>query len=869
MLKLIPGPGLRLIPGSGPDHARGMLVGEAGGETEHHQQRPFAGKSGRVLTAYCLAAGLPRPNLYITNIYPYWTGPGNPDPTPEQIHSQQWRLEADIERIKPRVIGAVGRIATRWFLGDVDMDVTHGVPYWSDRAPGAIIVPIYHPAAGFYDPDLAAFSQDDVMRFAHYLGNPVDVRRAPEFEFVLHEDAPEFIEGAVDTEGIEDKPWGASWCVDGRVCHVWIWKPGQRTPRLRGFIEFHNALYDLKILRSMGISTQGLRYGDTMLRLFNLQLEPQALKSAAYRHLGLKMGHFDETVRPHFDALALRWLKRAAAAEYAKPWPVAVQDYAKKKNRIYKPQGVGRRIKNLLRSYRKEQNWRLFGIVPDKPVKLEKRWEKIGENAYSDETEPYQSLATRAVGEPFPEFSIFCVPTDQAVEYSGTDAGATSALVPKLDTLIDAKGLRSVYNMDRRALPFVDRMQECGMRVDVKGMREFEADLEVIREQTRRRVQQVTGYRWFNPGSADQVARWLYSSQGLPVMTYTESGRGSTADSALKMLRGYHAQDPDVAEFIDALQDYREADKYLGTFVGPIFDYLKRDAEGFWRLHANFRVTRVVSGRLSSFDPNVLALPARTKLGRRIRTYFVARPGWILVDCDLSQAELRVGAHFSRDPRMREAFETGVDLHSLTTSLIFHIAIELVEKDSPERYASKIVNFAVFYGISAKALLEQLYKADVFTFTLEDCEKFIREWFRIYGSVRTFQEKLWRQAAIDGFVRDMWGRICYVPNLRVMDDKLKESAQRLAANMPIQSTVSGLIKRAETRVHDYIEEGGLRDVIWPWLQMHDELLLEARLDVADEMKRDLGLMMTADQSRLSVPIKADAKTGASWGSAKG
>lgn len=858
----------RLIPGRGPVPADGMFVGEAGGQTEHFRQRPFCGKTGDVLTAYCQAAGVARSDTFITNTYPFWTGQGNPDPTPEQIKAEEWRLIADIKRVRPRVIGAVGRIAARWFLGDVDMDTVHGIPYFSDKAPGAIIVPIYHPAAGFYDPDFAAYSQEDVMKFAYYLANPVSARTPPRYTYKLWKKPPAEIRGAVDTEGLEDAPWGLSWCEDGVTCNVYIWKKEHKPPKLSGFIEFHNALHDLKILRAMGIETRGVAYGDTMVRLFNLQLEPQSLKAAAYRHLSLKMHEFDEVVRPHFNALAVRFLERAAAGEYPKPEPIAVADYAKKKDRLYKPQGVGRRIKNLLKSWEKDQASIAAGILPDKPVRLENRWSKIGESQWVDQTEEYQQQAEDAVGETFPSFSIFCVPTDQATTYSGTDAGATALLVPKLDELIEQKQLRRVYEMDRRALPFVDRCQEVGMRVDKKKLHEFEIELRDMRERARRRVQSVVNNRWFNPGSAEQVAKWLYVMKGLEALTFTDSGRGSTKDSALKMLRGYNKEDPDVVEFLDALKEYRESDKYLGTFVEPIFGYMRRDRDGYWRVHPNFRVTRVVSGRLSSFDPNVLALPARTKLGRRIRGCFIAREGYILVDCDASQVELRMMAHHCRDPRMVQAFENDEDLHSITTSIIFRIALEEVIKDSPERFVAKTINFAVMYGITARALLEQLYKAEIFHFTLEDCEKFIREWFKVYGSVLIFLQKLWREATKLGHVRDMWGRLCYIPNLRVIDNKLLEAAKRLCGNFPIQGGAHGLVKRAEVRVLDWIDSEGLSDHVQPWLQMHDELLIEARKDLEDDVKRFVSLAMVADQRKISVPLKADAKSGMSWLEAK-
>lgn len=746
------------------------------------------------------------------------------------------------------------------------------------------VIGIYHPAAGFYNPELAAFAQEDVQRFAYYLLNPVDPKRAPLVDVEFVEEAPrEIRDAAVDTEGLEDKPWGLSWSPlkqrgPRTKTYVWIYKPGKRVPRLAGFILFHNALHDLKILRAMGINTRGLDYGDTMVKLYALQLEPQSLKAAAYRHLGLKMREFEEVVRPHFNKVALRWLRRATLPDYPKPRPIPIADFKKRKFRIYKPWHAGRRIENMLRAYRNDERKVARGEEVEKPVKLEKRWADLGESNERaigssekiDLTEIYQAQAERAMGSTFPDFSIFQVPHDEAVQYSGVDAAATALIDAPINLLLKSRGVDRVYeDMDRRAIPFVDRMQEKGMRVDVEKLKGLESDLEELRTKSLHRVQRVVGDRWFNPGSGDQVAGWLYSHWGLAVQTYTDSGRGSTSDAALQMLKGHHAHEGEVREFIEGVQDYRESEKYLGTFVRPIFYYLREDWQGNWRLHANFRITRVLSGRLSSHDPNVLALPSRTALGKKIRYIFIAGDGYVLVSADFSQLELRVGAHFSRDRRMREAFETGVDLHTLTASLIFKIPMEQIAKDDPRRYCAKIVNFAVFYGISARALLDQLYVGNIFTFTQEDCQHFIDEWFKLYSSVPDFQRRLWREAEKNGFVRTMFGRICYVPNLRVGDEKLRDAARRLAANFPVQGTGSDTTKRAEIRVHERIEKTGMRDEVWPILQMHDELLIESREERVDETKEILEACMTADAGLFSVPITADASSGRSWAEAKG
>lgn len=884
-----------LISAVGPARCDILLVGEAGGQTEHRTGRPFAGKAGAVLTTYLRAAGIPRPDVRITNVYPFWTGPGNPDPTPDQIAAEQWRLEEEIRTCRPKIIATLGRVATQWFLGpDATIEHTHGIPHFSTKAPGAMILPTTHPAAGFYEPARAAHCQDDLMRLAYYIHHPVKDTQPPKIRVRLVRRLPDVIEdAAVDTEGLEDRAWGLSWSHDGITTYVYIWDGKPITTVFRN-ITFHNAPHDLKILRAMGVDTTGLKYDDTMVALYNLGLEPQGLKSASYRHLGLKMDEFDDVVRPHFTRVALDYLNRAVVLPFPKPRPIPVEDYTKKKYRLYKPQSAQQRIKNIITSYHKKSAERAAGIEKgnDDALRLERKWRLL------EDVDPpgcilhgpvpeYQAEIECRMKESFPDFSIFHVPTDQAVQYSGIDAAATALLKPKVMQLVKERGLEKVYDMDRRALPFVDRMQEVGLRVNKPKLMALEDKLSTIREQCRRSVQSIVGDRWFNPGSDEQVHDWLYRTRGIPVTKWTDGGktknkRGSTSATALKMIRGYYGKEhPEIDQFTRDLALYRETDKYLGTFVEPIFYYMRRDRNGDWRIHPNFRVTRVISGRLSSHDPNVLAFPTRTDLGKLIRDCFEAAEGFAIVSCDMSQIELRMMAHLCGDRTMRTSFEDDIDLHSLTASILFKEPLTAYKKgpdgkrpglQEKRRYVAKTINFAVMYGISPKALLEQLYKAEIFDYDEDQCKGFIRDWFKIYGSVRVFLERLWKQAEKDGFVRDMWGRICYVPNLRVGDDQMREAARRLAGNMPVQGGAHGLVKRSEITLHEWIEESGFRDQIRPWLQMHDELILETWRGTDDRFVKGVvekvQEIMVQDQDLLRIPIKAEGGYGTSWGSAK-
>jgi DNA polymerase-1 len=278
-------------------------------------------------------------------------------------------------------------------------------------------------------------------------------------------------------------------------------------------------------------------------------------------------------------------------------------------------------------------------------------------------------------------------------------------------------------------------------------------------------------------------------------------------------------------------------------------------------------------GRLSSGkigrekNLNVLAMPTRTEEGKKIRGLFVAPDGWNFLSADLSQIELRVMAGASKDARMMSAFVNGEDLHILTTSLIFGMKKESITKQSPQRFVGKLLNFAIMYGISGRALLEQLAANGIYNYNLKDCEKFIAEWFKVYPGVRAYLEYCWAKAEETGEVRDWLGRVRYVPNIRVPKGPTKEAAKREVGNHPIQSGAHEQVKLAEIELVPWMRAN--RKIARPVLQIHDELLVLAK--VGQEKKvaaRIVAAMVNGAEKRFGVPVKADASWGKTWAEAK-
>lgn len=817
------------------------MIGEAPGREEHYRGTPFVGKAGIVLGTYMRAAGLKRRDTFVSNVYQYWPGPGNPTPSEKQVkEGERWILEELKKREKLKVVAAVGRVAARWFLGDVDMETHHGLPMRSERTK-AIVVPCYHPAAGFYDPRVAARCQDDfrVVRRVLEEGPPEHYPSEPPKARLSIDLIPPG--AALDTEGTVRAPWGMSWsngedCSVGGIGTHLVAKDEGYEQKLPNRLIFHFALHDLPVLRAMGYRTDYLSYDDTMVMAFVLQLEPQGLKTLAYRHLGVEMREYEDVVRPYFDQAVREWIEKVLEREA--DLPPAEEHLVKEKGvwRIKRPHKMATRLRSLLKSETPEKNY------PELPEKM------------------------RGLGEfiagPFPDFSeaLFLVPDEEAVQYAGTDAWATKKLAPILMKKIKERKLEDVYEMDRAALPYVDMMQQNGLPVDVEKARELDAEFRVDIMGLEEDLRSIVGRKDFNHRSTDDLAEVLFRQFNLPKVKLTPKGADSVDKKVIKILRAKVVEEEQKV-FLDKLVECKEMEKLNGTFVAAVLRFARETDIG-WRLFINLKTTRVVSGRLSSEDPNILAFPVRTESGKRVRKLFVARKGWVILSVDQSQIELRTMAHESQDERMIEAFWNEEDLHVTTGQGLFK---EKVIKES-KRYVSKTCNFAIMYGISARALLETLHAYGIYDYNVRDCDRIIWDWFKVYPGVWGYLNRLWKEAEKTGEVRDMWGRVRYVPNIRLPKGPLQEAAKREIGNHPIQAGAHGLVKRAEGRLVGYMRD--CREHVLPILQVHDELLVEVKRSQRRQVETVMREELERDKDRFSVPILTDAESGPSWGEMK-
>jgi len=349
----------------------------------------------------------------------------------------------------------------------------------------------------------------------------------------------------------------------------------------------------------------------------------------------------------------------------------------------------------------------------------------------------------------------------------------------------------------------------------------------------------------FMLGSTQQVARVLFEKLGLTPGRKGKTGY-STDTRVLRTIRGDHA-------IVEVIEEWRELTKLINTYLGPLPSLIGADR----RLHTTFNQAVASTGRLSTSNPNLQAIPIRTELGREIRSAFVAEPGHRLVSADYSQIELRILAHVSGEPKLREAFARGEDIHRAT-------AAEVLGKDpatltTGERSIAKMINFGIVYGISAYGLSENL------EIPKEQAQAYIDAYLARFPHVQDFIQRTIEQATEDGYVTSLLGRRRPVPEIRASNRQTRGLGERLAVNFVMQGSNADIIKVAMIAIHRRLrEEGRAARLV---LQIHDELLLEVP-DPEVSAVRELVREEMCNAYPLDPPLAVDVGAGDDWNEAK-
>jgi DNA polymerase-1 len=423
-------------------------------------------------------------------------------------------------------------------------------------------------------------------------------------------------------------------------------------------------------------------------------------------------------------------------------------------------------------------------------------------------------------------------------------ADVTGRLASVLRQEVEDHGLASVYEeIDAPLVPVLARMEEAGVKIDPAALAEMSIKLEREADAKAREIYERCAME-FNINSPKQLGDVLFNKLGLPIPV--KYGKGKKISTAVDVLEGL-AEEHEVPRLV---LEYRQLTKLKSTYVDAL-PALMRTGSG--RVHTTFGQTGTATGRLSSANPNLQNIPIRTELGREIRASFIAEPGYVLLAADYSQIELRLLAHFSKDPLLVEAFRRGDDIHTLTASQVFGVPPLMVTPEHRRR--AKAVNFGIVYGLSPFGLSQQL------GIETGEAKKFIDSYFETYSGVRTFIDGTLAQARRDQHVKTLFGRIRPIPDINSKNSNLRGFAERTAVNTPLQGTAADLIKIAMIRIDDEMRKRKLKSRMT--LQVHDELVFEVAESELDAMKTLVREHMEGAHE-LAVPLRVDLGVGPNW-----
>jgi DNA polymerase-1 len=433
--------------------------------------------------------------------------------------------------------------------------------------------------------------------------------------------------------------------------------------------------------------------------------------------------------------------------------------------------------------------------------------------------------------------------TKQLVDYACANANVIWSLRDSLQKELQQQGLWQLFaEVEMPLIPVLAAMEENGIALDTRLLREMSLELGSKMLKLELEIYNSVGHK-FNINSPKQLARVLFEELRLPQSRKRKSSY-STEAAVLEELTGLHP----VIEFI---LEYRQLSKLKSTYVDAL-PALINPKTG--RVHTTFNQAGTTTGRLSSSEPNLQNIPIRGGLGNKIRRAIIASPGSYLLSADYSQIDLRVLAHLSRDTGLITAFASGEDIHAMTASKLFGIPIGEV---SPEmRRAAKTVNFGVIYGMSDYGLEQAT------NFSREEAAQFINLYFERYPKVREYIKATKEQARKQGYVQTVMGRRRFIPEIGSPNRQVRETAERMAINAPVQGSSADIIKVAMINLHREMKKRKLKSKML--LQIHDELIFEVPQEEVEEMKSLVTKIMTR-AIELCVPLKVDIKIGKNLG----
>ena len=435
--------------------------------------------------------------------------------------------------------------------------------------------------------------------------------------------------------------------------------------------------------------------------------------------------------------------------------------------------------------------------------------------------------------------------TENFKEYAGFLSYVPFMAMPEMKKRLEKEGMLSLFEEIEMPLSFVlYSMEKEGVSVEKEALKKYGDALAVKIEKLENSVYEQAGEK-FNLNSPKQLGEILFGKLQIPGGKKTKTGYSTAADVLEKLAPEY----PMIADILE----YRTLAKLKSTYADGLGTCIQEDG----KIHTTFNQTITATGRISSTEPNLQNIPMRMELGRQIRKVFVPREGYVFVDADYSQIELRLLAHMSADERLIEAYKMDSDIHRITASNVFHIPME--EVTDLQRRNAKAVNFGIVYGISSFGLSQDL------SISRKEAAEYIEKYFETYPGVKTYLEQLVSEGKEQGYVKTLFGRKRPIPELSSGNFMQRSFGERVAMNSPLQGTAADIMKIAMIRVFERMERENLKSKMI--LQVHDEILIEAAKEEEEIIKRILEEEMKG-AAGLAVTLEVDIHSGTDWYEAK-
>jgi uracil-DNA glycosylase family 4 len=819
----------QVVNSVGPLDAKILLVGEAPGPDENEQGVPFVGRAGQQLNRMLALAGIAREQVRIVNAVRCF--PKNEDrnvnasfraPTWDEIAACREYLKQEIEAIKPNVIVPLGSVALSAIMGSksaaasTKITKVRGTEFWSEEF-NCKIMPTFHPSACMRDPNREPTVIQDFVRIRES-SQYAELSKGDEGNYITLdtlEKADAFFERMNDVQNfVFDLETNSLDWQTGEILEVsFSWK--EKTACVLPLTKYIGIPYqEIEIKKRKGKKKVD---GKVQVVETEKQVVVEKVRDTYEPYWGEKqeyiLGKLKELMESEKGKIGQN-LKFDSKWFMQKGWKVnnIIFDTMLAAHLLNENNKGRLDLTSLSKQYTTMGNY-------DRPIE---EWFK--EHRVSEEKRNYAHL-----------------PEELRRKYACMDADCTYRLFEKFVPLLANENLTDIFN--RLILPLNDTLTEAefrGVKIDRECLKALKQELEADIAALEKRIKTVTGD--INLNSPDQLKTLLFKELKLPKIKKTKKGDDSTDVEVLEILA-------DMNPIPQLILDYRKMEKLYNTYVVGIEE--KLDKEGY--LHGSFNIMGTESGRLSSSDPNLQNIPKKDK---RIKKMFQAEEGNVMVEGDLSQAEICFWAEFSRDPQMLMDIANGLDMHRNTASVVYKIPPEQVTDD--QRTLAKRTAFGLLYGMGDDKFAKQN------KCTIEEAAKGRLAFFGRYPIAKQWLFHIVKEARMNQYVTNLFGRRRHLPGINSQDDMVKYEAEAAAKNSPIQGTASDYTCNAANRIVMKFKELGLHGKLR--ILIHDAILMDIPKSELEQSIKIMKEEIERPVCNIVVPIRADFSTGPNWGS---